>query len=308
LYQQFLLAILDQVDDHVILHAAAVETPCGEGVVIAAPSGHGKSSLTQELVRRGCRFLSDDYAPIDPEAATIAPYPRTIGIEARGGAPIPPVVREAADSGAATLLLGKAQIDPGLIRGEEAVARDPVPLRHVLLLTSTEVSPGELQAWDRPTELNVTCDARHAERVESAFLGTPGVTIHSRSRPAGGSCSNWRLALDAKLYPAGALAPILEDPAMILVEKVWGAPPRFNSSPAMFPVPLRVAAAILGREVMNRRQGGELLKRYGEDTTLLFLDLAGALKGVRCHQVQVGRFDETLALIESLVGINKGVS
>ncbi|MBD3868824.1 MAG: hypothetical protein IFK94_11920 [Acidobacteria bacterium] len=108
MYQQFLIAILDQVDRYAILHAAAVQPPGGEGVALAAPSGHGKSSLTQELARRGCRFLSDDYAPVDPAAATITPYLRTIGIETGGRAPMPPAVREAAVSGSATMLVGKA--------------------------------------------------------------------------------------------------------------------------------------------------------------------------------------------------------
>ncbi len=291
LYQQFLFAIVDQVDRYVILHAAAVETPAGEGVVIAAPSGHGKSSLAQELVRRGYRFLSDDYSPLDPVGATIAPYPRTIGVVSGGGS--------------APVLLGKAQIDPGLIRGEDAVACDPVPLRHVLLLTSAKTSPEELQAWDRHMDLKITCDSRHAARVETAFLQTPGVTIVSRQ--TAGSCVVYRLSLDARLHPGRKLAPVLEDPAMILVEKVWGDPPRFDATPAAYTVPRRVAAAVLGREVVNRRLGGALMKRYKADTTLLYLDISGALKGVRCHQVQVGRFDETVALIDSLVGLTDRV-
>ena len=302
-YQQFLLAILDQVARYTILHAAAVETPGGEGVVIAGPSGHGKSSLTQELVRRGCRFLSDDYAPVDTARSTVTPYLRTIGIEAGGSAPVPPPIREAADSGSYPVLLGKAQIDPAVIRGEDGVALQPVPLRHVLLLTSNQVSSKELQAWDRRTDIHVACDARHRERLEVTFLETPGVTIRSGSLQPGGSCFVWQLTLDANLHPAGPLAPVLEDPAMVLVEKVWGDPPRFDAAPTSAAVPLRVAAAILTGEVMNRRQGGALMERYGGDNTLLFLDIAGALKGVRCHHVQVGRFDETAARIGSLIGL-----
>ncbi len=302
LYQQFLTAILDRVAGHIILHAAALETKSGEGVLLAAPSGHGKSSLTQELVQRGCRFLSDDYAPLDPAAALIAPYPRTIGIQPGGGAPVPRPVREAASSGTAPVLLGKAQIDPGLIRGEDGVASRPVPLRHVLLLTASTVSPDELQAWDRRTDLNVACDARHGERIDAIFRHTPGVTILTRTGGGEGYCRSWRLSLDAKLHPGGALAEVLEDPAMILVEKVWSDPPGFDTAPKACPVPRRSAAAILGREVLNRRRGGALMKRYKGDTTLLFLDIAGALNGASCHQVQVGRFGNTVDLIDSLIG------
>ncbi len=153
----------------------------------------------------------------------------------------------------------------------------------------------------------MACDSRYAERLEQVFLRTPGVAIRSHSRQPGRSCCAFRLSLDARLHPAGALGPVLEDPAIILVEKVWGDPPRFDATPATFPVPLRVAAAILGGAVVNRGQGGALMKRYGGDTTLLYLDIAGALKGVRCHQVQVGHFHETVAVIESLIGQKDGV-
>ncbi len=42
------------------LHAAAVVTPNGTGILLVGPSGSGKSTLTVGLIREGWKFLSDD--------------------------------------------------------------------------------------------------------------------------------------------------------------------------------------------------------------------------------------------------------
>ena len=57
----------------------------------------------------------------------------------------------------------------------------------------------------------------------------------------------------------------------------------------------------LGREMLNRRRGCRFIDRYEGDVTRLFVDLAGSLTGARCWRVRVGRFTDTIDLVESLV-------
>jgi hypothetical protein len=74
-------AVLANLRDLVPVHAGVVEMD-GRLIVLPAPSGSGKSSLVAHLIRRGARYLSDEYAFIDARGRVHA-YPR------------PPMLRDA---------------------------------------------------------------------------------------------------------------------------------------------------------------------------------------------------------------------
>jgi hypothetical protein len=82
--------LADAVPAPVVLHSAAVGMPAGGTVLIAAPSGGGKSTLTAALVRRGCLFLSDEFVPIEPHSLRPLAYPRALGLKAGSRALGPP--------------------------------------------------------------------------------------------------------------------------------------------------------------------------------------------------------------------------
>lgn len=57
----------------------------GRGVLLPGRSHAGKSTLVHELVERGARFLSDEYAILDPEGR-VHPYPRRLSLrQPQGG-------------------------------------------------------------------------------------------------------------------------------------------------------------------------------------------------------------------------------
>jgi hypothetical protein len=60
----------------VAVHAGAV-TIDGSAVLLPGPSHAGKSTLVAELARRGCVYLSDEYALID-DVGLAHPYPRAM--------------------------------------------------------------------------------------------------------------------------------------------------------------------------------------------------------------------------------------
>ena len=68
----------------VTVHAGAVTDGSG-ALVLAGPSGRGKSTLTLALVSDGMKLLSDEFALIDRDAETILPYRRSVHI--RPGTP-----------------------------------------------------------------------------------------------------------------------------------------------------------------------------------------------------------------------------
>lgn len=65
-----------------ILHAAVLERG-GRALVMPAPPGHGKSTLTAGLVVRGWRLLSDELAMIDLDAGALHPFTRPVSLKNR---------------------------------------------------------------------------------------------------------------------------------------------------------------------------------------------------------------------------------
>lgn len=67
--------------DFVLVHAGAVATPLGEGLVIVGESGSGKTTLTAALLQHGFGYLSDEAAAIDPVTRRLHPYPKALSIK-----------------------------------------------------------------------------------------------------------------------------------------------------------------------------------------------------------------------------------
>lgn len=67
--------------DYFLIHAGAVVTPSGEGVLLPAASGSGKTTLTGALVRGGFGYLSDEAGAIDPVTRCLYPYPKALAFK-----------------------------------------------------------------------------------------------------------------------------------------------------------------------------------------------------------------------------------
>lgn len=65
---------------HLLLHAAVVERD-GRAVIMSGISGAGKSTLALLLAQQGWRFLSDEFALIEPETGMVVPFPRPVSLK-----------------------------------------------------------------------------------------------------------------------------------------------------------------------------------------------------------------------------------
>jgi hypothetical protein len=296
LYQRLLVAVMDGIGTHAILHAAALASGDGGVTLIAAPSGYGKSSLALELVSRGHGFLGDDYAPVELATGRVFPYPRAVGVVPGGTAPLPAAIRRAAEDARAPRLLGKVLVDVGEALGEAAVVRTPGPLHRVVLLGApAERAPGAAPTWVR-----VMTRATDAAHFDGAFSAIEGVEVVRRQ--SAGGLARWLLRLGHEHEPTAEVTRVLDDPRVLASEKHWEGSPDFDASPEVERIARSDAARWLGRELLNRRPGGRLLASYGGRLTGLFLDLAAVLHETECWRVQVGRAAATADVIESLTG------
>ncbi len=78
---RFVMSVLDGLgaEDIIGTHAGVVVID-GRAVLLAGPSGRGKSTLTLALVRDGAGWLTDELALIAADGRTVMPYPRAMHV------------------------------------------------------------------------------------------------------------------------------------------------------------------------------------------------------------------------------------
>lgn len=291
LYQRFLATVLLHADRLAVFHGAALVDRAGGGLLLAGPSGHGKSSLSLALVERGFGFLGDDYAPVDLEAATVWPFPRTASVLPGGSAPVPEPVRRLANDREAPRLFGKTLVDIARAFGPAAVRTTPAPLRTVVVL-----GPGDADA--DVSFLDLAARAEDGPRLGAALQAIPGLVVEGEEETRGQR--RWRLRIEHAHGPTEALGALVEDEAVLYSERTWSGAPDFTESPAASELKRREAAVLLTRELLNRRRGSRFLEGRSGGIAGVVLDVAQALRPARCWQVRVGRFGETVDLVERL--------
>jgi hypothetical protein len=155
-----------QTGDFVLIHAGAVSTPAGEGMLLPARSGGGKTTLTTALVRAGFQYLSDDAAPIDPISGTLYPYPKPISLR-DGNAPVFPDLHQSEKraNGVTGVWLRPGHIRPGAVGG-------PCRIRFVV---AHQYRPGA------PTEITRVTPAEGAMDLLNNSLNFP--RYRSRALP-----------------------------------------------------------------------------------------------------------------------------
>lgn len=141
-------AVVAKLRSRRVIHAGVVAVE-GRALVLPGRTHSGKSTLVDELVRRGAVYFSDEYALIDPDGM-VHPYPRPMLL--RNGGPESRVV-PVAESGTAPVPIGwifglrwqaGSSWDPVLIDQSQAV---------MLLLQNTPhilaESPDLVRYWQR---------------------------------------------------------------------------------------------------------------------------------------------------------------
>lgn len=113
---------------HLLLHAAVVERD-GRAVIMSGISGAGKSTLALLLAQHGWRFLSDEFALIEPGTGLVVPFPRAVSLKNESLSVIP------AGSRVGPLLAGTPKGDIRHVAPSvEALAVMDRPAEPVLLL------------------------------------------------------------------------------------------------------------------------------------------------------------------------------
>lgn len=92
LLYQILTRLQERNEEFLLVHAGSVVTPRGEGVLLPADAGSGKTTLVAGLIRAGFGFLSDEIGVIDHSGGVLRPYPRALNFKEGAEAIFPDLV------------------------------------------------------------------------------------------------------------------------------------------------------------------------------------------------------------------------
>jgi hypothetical protein len=289
-YEVVLNAILASVRSHFLIHAGVVARD-DRGIVLAADSAHGKTTLVLELVRRGWKFLSDEMAALGRADGRVHPFPRSLRIR-------PGTLELAGFSGAADgapqwldkLLLDINEIQPGSM-GRTASVSQVVILR--------DPSTAQDEDWNgAERELTVSVD-RLDEDLIAAIRQIEGVAEAQPDVDCGYPAIKLRTADRSRLSILSQIEALCQERRTLVLDVVK----RTESRPT-FAVPARLqpiprSKAVL--ELLRRFQGGHksalLQKEFDGSSTRLFMELAGIIEQADCYQLFVGPLGEMADLI-----------
>ena len=268
-------SLIDTIPEHLVFHAGAV-SHAGRGLLVCGPPGFGKTSLVLELARRGCGFLSDDYAPIALREGHLHPFPRSVGIVAESPAArtlLPGLVRDARFR-----LNGKWLVDPAALPGLR-LAGFCRPAAVVLL---GPASPGDaaLLHYDVEIERGLAASLRAhlaGARFRAARRSPPGrqrfrLTL-SPGRTLSGRLQQWLARHRARVFT---------------MERVYRKAGAFRSRLELCPVPAGEGLVEVLSDLHNRRPGSEVLAKGGMSPGSLLLASARVLGEVRFVRLSGG--------------------
>jgi hypothetical protein len=127
--------------DYLLIHAGAVRTPLGDGVLMPAASGSGKTTMVTGLIRAGFDYLSDEGGAIDPVTRMLYPFRKALWMKPGHKELFPELCP---NGGGSDWLSGLWPVTPESIRPGSVAG--PCPIRFIIGLTyrpgaRTEVRP-----------------------------------------------------------------------------------------------------------------------------------------------------------------------
>ncbi|MCF6155446.1 MAG: hypothetical protein E3K36_09370 [Candidatus Brocadia sp.] len=292
-YENILISIITRIRSHFLIHAGVVSY-AGAGIILAADAMHGKTTLVLELIRRGFRFLSDEFAALGRNDRFVYPFPRSLRVR-RGTLELAGFPSEAAG---APLWLGKLILDIEEIQPN--CLGKVSSINHIIILKDPAEGEEDTGVNSRK-ELSI-----YVDRLDDTFLATVSQIEGVTDVQTGNSSIYPMLKLHAiRTTPVlTQIEALCRDHRILVLDIIKGTKrrPAFQAPARLKEIPKSQAVM----ELLSRFQAGyrsELLKdEFGGSSTRLFMELSSAIAHANCYQLSVGPLQEMADLVCGLAG------
>ncbi len=292
IYDGILNAIVAGVRSHFLIHAGVVSYG-SQGIILVADSGHGKTTLVLELIRRGFKFLSDEMAALGRADRRVHPFPRSLRIRPGTLEMVGfPKAAHGAPEWLGKLLLDVEEIQPGAMG-------QATPISHIVILQDPiETEPEQADGSER--ELGILVD-----RLDKALLAAvrqiEGVSQVWRTVERGHPTIRLRAA--HRMSVISRIEALCQEQGILLLDISKKA----ESKPT-FELPARlesVSSSEAVMELLRRFQGGHksalLQEEFEGSAVRLFMELAALVDQAKCYRLYIGRLSEMADLVSGLV-------
>jgi len=267
-YLSLFSPVIYAVKDFFLIHAGSLLTEKGESLIISAPCGFGKTTLTMELVRQGFGWLSDELAPVNRSTGLIYPYPRGIGV--------------------------LTETDKKIISPMENI-NTPCAPGYVIFITLKK----EDESGDDTRYLELAL-ARFSENIYEQLKTLPetkDITIvEDRLFPI----MRLKLAKDVRIIPK--IEGICNDNQVPIMYTLKGKTyaPDFNARPRLENMPVKEGVFQLSQNILNAHNSALLEEVYGGSRPKMLFELAGLMGNAKFYKITVGRLQEMVRLVKGI--------
>lgn len=281
--------VIDAIRSCFLLHAGVVAKD-GNGYVIYAPTGFGKTTFVLRLVAEGFKFLSDEYCAIHSDSLMLQPFARRVGI--KQNSPFLSLVQQRASD--VLWCDGKYYVNcqdffPGSF-GETCRARYFLMLSHDLSDCFTEEGGHIVQIvffddlHDELHKLIRLVRGRIIRRTQQQYC-TEYICELSRNRTVIGALHQFVKKHHHNIYFFAPVRKLKTD---------------FSNTPQLLPMKKSEAAFEILSNIINRSPVSAFLSSQGGKHHALLMKIAAFLKDVECYRLVTGNLDAMAELVTAL--------
>lgn len=294
-------AYATSVRTKILIHAGALAYE-NQGVLLVAPSMHGKTTLTLKLVHDGFGFLSDDVAPLafdeGLDDGLVYPFPRSFviregSVKMAGFSPLPP---------ATPTWLGKQIIDAEALQA--GCIGQAVPVRHIFFLHGDPQHINEKVAQENKDRSYKILIPNLPDELKKALLAVDGIEQITVDEYAG----QMRLSIVAKnKFTALREIDILCESRGMEVIYFGEEPPskrNFDGPAGLTHIPQSKAVLQLLDQFLGGYHSALMQNEMGNSPIRLSMALARIIKNAACYRLRVGPLQEMADLVRQTVTTN----
>jgi hypothetical protein len=278
-YRYFFLAIMANIQSHILVHAGVVSWQ-GQGILLIGDSGHGKTTLVLELVRRGFHFLSDEIAAISRADALVYPFARNLRVRPN----TLNLVGYPNLENPASLWDGKFTLDIEQFRSQSL--GKAVPIRHIFYLEDkASKSHGPDEAIALPMQITMSHLTNELHQAIRNLDEVVSVDLVGDASPA-----VLHILTRNQTVSLAQIETLCEQHQVLILHirrrPEYGAD--FSTEASVEAITLSQSVLGMLRSFQGTHRSVILREEFAGDATRLFLELAHLLRGTSSSRLYVG--------------------